>query len=57
MQHIKAYMAKIDAMIKDGGNKKTKQQPATGVSDKNLRIVAQIVKGIRSSREEMLNAK
>jgi hypothetical protein len=57
MQHIKAYMAKIDAMIKDGGNKKTKQEPATGVSDKNLRIVAQIVKGIRSSREEMLNAK
>jgi hypothetical protein len=58
MQHIKAYMSKIDAILKDGGTtKKTKQQPTTGVSDKNIRIVAQIVKGIRDSREEMLNAK
>ena len=50
-------MTKIEAMIKDGGDKKKTKQPTTGVSDKNLRIVAQIVKGIRSSREEMLNAK
>jgi hypothetical protein len=57
MQHIKAYMIKIDAMLKDGGNKKAKQESTTGVSDKNLRLVAQIVKGIRSSREEMTNAK
>jgi hypothetical protein len=58
MQHIKAYMTKIEAILKEGGTKKkTKQQPAPGVSDKNLRIVAQIVKGIRDSREGMLNAK
>lgn len=58
MQHIKAYMSKIDTILTSGGTKKkTKQEPATGVSDKNIRIVAQIVKGIRDSREEMLNAK
>ena len=58
MQHIKAYMSKIEDILKeDGTKKKTKQQPTTGVSDKNLRIVARIVKGIRESREEMLNAK
>lgn len=59
MQHIKAYMSKIEDILKeDGTKKKTKQQSTTtGVSDKNLRIVARIVKGIRDSREEMLNAK
>jgi len=58
MQHIKAYMSKIDTILKEGGTKKkTKQEATTGVSDKNIRIVAQIVKGIRDSREEMLNAK
>ena len=57
MQHIKAYMAKIDTILKEGGSKKKTKQAASGVSDKNIRIVAQIVKGIRDSREEMLNAK
>ncbi len=58
MQHIKAYMTKIESILKEGGDKKkTKQQPTTGVSDKNIRIVARIVKGIRDSREGMLNAK
>ena len=54
MQHIKTYMAKIDEMIKNPPKKKKQQD---GVSDKNIRIIATIVKGIRETREEMLNAK
>lgn len=58
MQHIKVYMSKIDKMIKEGTPKKTKKQMDAGeVSDKNIRIVANFVKGIREAREEMLNAK
>lgn len=57
MQHIKAYMTKIESILKEGGAKKKTKQETTGVSDKNIRIVARIVKGIRDSREEMLNAK
>lgn len=61
MQHIKAYMAKIDSMLQQGMSKKPKKQAGapeeSGVSDKNLRIVANFVKGIREAREEMLNGK
>lgn len=60
MQHIKSYMNKIDAIIKSGASKKPVKKNTTndtGVSDKNLYIVANIVKGIREAREEMLNAK
>lgn len=58
MQHIKSYMAKIDGMVNGGFPKKAKKQAETeGVSDKNIRIVANFVKGIREARKEMLNAK
>ena len=58
MQHIKVYMAKIDKMVKEGTPKRSKKQAeADGVSDKNIRIVANFVKGIREAREEILNAK
>jgi hypothetical protein len=58
MQHIKTYMAKIDDMIKNGTPKKSKKETdVSGVSDKNVRIIANFVKGIREAREGMLNGK
>ena len=57
MQHIKSYMAKIDRMINDDSPKKSKKTAdTTGVDDKNVRIIASFVKGIREARKGMLNA-
>jgi hypothetical protein len=58
MQHIKTYMGRINTIIKNNGVKQPKKQvDDTGVSDKNIRVVASIVHGIREAREEMLNGK
>lgn len=54
MQHIKAIMTKIDAII-DGTAPAKKTD--TGVDDKMLRIIASYVKGIREAREGKVNGK
>ena len=54
MQHIKSYMAKIDAMI-ENPQKKKKQDGSP--DDKSIRIIATIVKNIRETRKELLDAK
>jgi hypothetical protein len=58
MQHIKTYMAKIDQMIKSKQMPKPKKSADTSASpdtDKNIRIIASLVQGIRESRKEILN--
>jgi hypothetical protein len=58
MQHIKTYMAKIDQMIKSKQMpkpKKSKDAPTAPDTDKNIRIIASLVQGIRESRKETLN--
>lgn len=60
MQHIKSYMAKIDQLIslkQMPKPKKSKDATASPSSDndKNIRIIASLVQGIRESRKELLN--
>jgi hypothetical protein len=57
MQHIKTYMAKIDQMINAKQMPKPKKSaaPAAPDTDKNIRIIASLVQGIRESRKETLN--
>jgi hypothetical protein len=55
MQHIKAYMSKIERMIKEGAPKK--QEGESKDNDKNIRIVAKFVEGIREAREGKVNGK
>lgn len=58
MQHIKTYMEKINTIIKDGSVKKQKQaSDVNKVDDKNIRTIANIVKGIREARKELSNGK
>ena len=58
MQHIKTYMEKINTIINDGSVKKQKQaSDVNKVDDKNIRTIANIVKGIREARKELSNGK
>lgn len=58
MQHIKTYMEKINTIIKDGSVKKqTQASDVNKVDDKNIRTIANIVKGIREARKELSNVK
>jgi ribosome-binding protein aMBF1 (putative translation factor) len=69
MKHIKAYMNKIDAMLastkpsspkkKSFGFASSKEKPAeeTKREDMNMKIIADVVQGIREAREELVNAK
>jgi len=61
MQHIKTYMEKINTIINDGSIKQSKKQmqgpDVNKVNDKNIRIIANIVKGIREARKELSNGK
>ena len=71
MKHIKAYMNKIDAMLasnkssssspkkKSFGFASSKEKPTeeTKKEDMNMKIIADVVQGIREAREELVNAK
>ena len=69
MKHIKPYMNKIDAMLasnkssspkkKSFGFASSKEKPAeeTKKEDMNMKIIADVVQGIRQAREELVNAK
>ena len=70
MKHIKPYMNKIDAMLasnkpsssskkKSFGFASSKEKPAeeTKREDMNMKIIADVVQGIRQAREELVNAK
>lgn len=51
-------MEKINTIIKDGSVKKQKQaSDVNKVDDKNIRTIANIVKGIREARKELSNGK
>lgn len=51
-------MEKINTIINDGSVKKQKQGPDVNkVNDKNIRTIANIVKGIREARKELSNGK
>ena len=51
-------MEKINTIIKDGSVKKQKQaSDVNKVNDKNIRTIANIVKGIREARKELSNGK
>jgi hypothetical protein len=54
-------MEKINTIINDGSIKQSKKQmqgpDVNKVNDKNIRIIANIVKGIREARKELSNGK
>ena len=56
MQHIKAYMDKINAII-DGGKTMSKKNAMPQDNDKSLKVIASYVKGIRESRKGLSNGK
>jgi len=66
MQHIKNYMNKLDAIIKNKQSSKKgsglssardKAMSETKKDEKNIMLIASVVLGIREAREEALNGK
>ena len=64
MQHIKNYMNKLDAIIKNKQSSKKgsglssardKAMSETKKDEKNIMLIASVVLGIREAREEALN--
>ena len=64
MQHIKNYMNKLDAIIKNKQSSKKgsglsptrdKVMSETKREEKNIMLIASVVAGIREAREEALN--
>lgn len=58
MQHIKAYMDKINAII-DGSKTVSKKNamPQSNDNEKSIKVIASYVKGIREARKGLSNGK